>query len=271
MSLEKWRSLAAFLVLGLVSGARVLTGSTSTPGEVIYRESFDEGPAEQVWTTGKNKSHTEGETWHRNILGHYGWPAPLQWSRTGGRSGGYAYTESPWYFDDNHGEFMWFHLVFRSRGSDQAGIQGKDLRNAVVKFSIRGRNLDRKGTQLFFWIQGPAGRGGYYTGKGVYYNWALTSQPVDTALDDGQWHEVTLTLVNDERQWSQLGLINGGLRRKIRVIQSLTAADGYLDEILGGSHWNWGLLLCGVDPLDMPTGALDIDEFSIASAAAAGK
>ena len=250
-------------------------------GRVIYRESFDEGPP-QEWTVGKNKSTPEGECWHRNILGHYGGPRPLGWSQSGGRSGGYAFSESPWYFDDNHGEFCWFHIVFRIPRSEDVGIAGEDLRGARIQLSLRGRELERKETKLFFWIQGPAIQGDYYSqeeherirkegglSKGqdyyaaeVYRNWALTSQPLEEALQD-EWTDVSITLTNDEHHWSQLGLINGGLRRKIRVIQSLTSADGTLDEILGGRHWNWGFLLCGVDPLDQPSGKIDIDEFSI--------
>ena len=38
----------------------------SLSAEVIFRESFDQKAG--GWTTGKNKTHTRGETWHRNIL-----------------------------------------------------------------------------------------------------------------------------------------------------------------------------------------------------------
>jgi hypothetical protein len=80
---------------------------------------------------------------------------------------------------------------------------------------------------------------------------------------DGQWHEVSFKLDPDESRWSQMGLINGGLAKKLRVIQSRTLADGTLRGILGGKHWNFGFLLCGIDPRDLPSGKIDIDDISI--------
>jgi len=47
------------------------------------------------------------------------------------------------------------------------------------------------------------------------------------------------------------------------VIQSRTMADGFLEGILAGKHWNFGFLLCGIDPRDLPQGKIDIDEFRI--------
>jgi hypothetical protein len=238
------------------------------PAQAVYSESFDTGP--EKWTMGKNKATAEGkETWHRNILGHYGAGFPLKWSQAGGRSGGFAYSESPWYFDDNHGEFMWFHLIAnRSYVSDNTQVAGKDLRNAVVKFSLRGRQLKLKEERFFFWIEGPSGKsipvkGNVYEAE-VYRCWALTSRPLEDRLLDGVWHDVSLTLVDDERQWSFMGLINGGLRKRIRVIQSLTSADGTLGSTLGsGKLYVWGFILAGLDPLDQPSGKIDIDEFSV--------
>ena len=49
-----------------------LLSTLNLSAEVIFRESFDQGAG--GWTTGKNKTHTGGETWHRNILGYYGEP-----------------------------------------------------------------------------------------------------------------------------------------------------------------------------------------------------
>ena len=130
----------------------VLAGSLQA--QVIYRESFDEGPG--AWAMGKDKPTHD---WHKDVFGRYGGPVPLRWSKRGGRSGGYAYSESPWYFDDNHGQFAWLYLTFFAYSKD-VGIEDADLRNAVVRFSLRGRDLDLKGTRLLFWIQGPAGRPG---------------------------------------------------------------------------------------------------------------
>ena len=61
-----------------------------------------------------------------------------------------------------------------------------------------------------------------------------------------------------------MGLINGGLRKRIRVIQSLSFGQGTLEEVLGdGKLYNWGFILVDVDPLDPPSGKIDIDQFSI--------
>ena len=250
------------------------------PGEVVYSQSFGRGPDQ--WRMGKNKTHTRGDTWHQNILGFYGEGVELRLSNSGGRSGGFAYSESPWYFDDNHGQFAWLNLI-ANRVAEGTGVVGKDLRNATVKVSLRGRDLNLRGARLYFWVQGPVPPvrdkspadqcSGYWslTGKSpyeseVYRCWAFNSLPLEGYLRDGQWHDVTFQLDPDERRWGFMGMINGGLRRKIRVIQTLTSADGTLPYILGsGKLYCWGFNLYEIDPLDPPTGKIDFDEFSIAT------
>jgi hypothetical protein len=231
--------------------------------DVIYREVFDDGPG--IWKVGRNKATAEGEgTYHRNIFGHYGEGAALKWSATGGRFGGFATSDSPWYFDDNHGEWMWLHLIANTQ-TDFAGLDGIDLRGATVRVVLRGRDLELKGTRLFFRLQGWGGKKGYYTGE-VLYNWALTSQPIDQVLTDGQWHEVNLTLDDDELRWSQIGLIKGPLIGRIKVLQSLTAADGCLEGVLAGKHRDFGFILGGINPLDHPAGCIDFDEIAVITA-----
>lgn len=241
---------------------------------IIYRETFDEGNGShgphRGWSQGKNKDSFEaGTTWHMNAAGHYGWGAPLDWHETGGRSGGYATSSSPWYWDDNHGEFYWFHFAFRVSQTEHIGIAGADLTNSSVRFSLRGRKLDVGVLKLYFWIQGTSGGDDVYK-KPVLVNWALTSEPLEDALRDGEWHDLSIDLTPDETRWSQLGLILGGLAGKIVVVHSRTMADGDLAGILAGKHWNFGILLCGIDPRDPPSGEIDIDEFSIVAASAAG-
>ena len=241
-------------ILSLALGF-LIAGSCSAeePLQIIYRENFDRGPG--TWIMGKNKSSPPG--WHRNVLGNYGDDVALRWNATGGRSGGFAYSEPPWYFDDNHGEFMWLHLIFVAY-SNKVGLAGKDLRGAQVSFSLRGRDFKPKGTTLLFWIQGPAREGG------ANRNWALTSRPLEGLLADGGWHDGKLSLVNDEAQWTFMGHTNGGLARKVRVTQTLDSGKGTLDAILVQQHVDWGFLLCGVDPNDPPAGRIDLDEFSLA-------
>ena len=81
--------------------AGILLSIPCLEAQTVYRESFDSGPGK--WLTGKNRTDPPG--WHRNILGFWGEGVPLKWSAKGGHSGEFAYTEPPWYFDDNHGEF----------------------------------------------------------------------------------------------------------------------------------------------------------------------
>lgn len=224
---------------------------------MVYRETFEKDAG--VWSCGK--AAPDGD-WHRNILRERGKAEPLAWSPAGGRhGGGFASSQSPWYFDDNHGEFMWLYLAFFINRSELAGLDGRDLRNARIDLSMRGHKFDARGTELFFWIQGYACED--LPTRRFALNWALTSQPITRALLDGHWHDEAVHLVPDERQWRFMGHLNGGLARKIRVLQSLTFGEGTLDAILGGTHINFGFLLCGVDQNDPPHGRIDLQEVAI--------
>lgn len=236
------------------------TAEASTEARLLYRETFEEGPG--AWSTGKNQ---EDGTWHRNIFGCRGEATPLSWKADGGRAGGCAYTEPPWYFDDNHGEFAWLYLLFFVNRSALLGLDGHDLRGVTIRLALRGEQCDLKGTKLYFWIQGRDGQGLDATGtpSKPLYNWALTSSPIDDALLDNQWHDANITLMDDESQWSHMGHINGGLAHRIKVLHGLDSADGTLGHILNGGHVNLGFLLCGVDPNDPPTGRIEIDQISI--------
>jgi len=229
-------------------------------GQPIYRETFENGPG--GWRAGKDQ---EDGDYNRNIFGKRGAGLPLEWSAAGGRNGGFVSSSSPWYFDSNHGEFMWFYMPLVGPAADAWAPYRKDFRGATVRMTLRGQNMDLQGTRLYLWIQGN--RGPHYR---EIYNpgdplvcWALTSQPIETELLDGRWHDVTVTLDNDETRWSQMGLLNRGLPRKIVVEQSLTFATGFLDHLLNAQHHNIGFLLGGVDPHDPPSGRIDVDEISI--------
>ena len=109
----------------------------------LYSENFESGPG--VWTTGKDQP--DGG-WHGNVFGQRGGPTPLGWSATGGRTGGFAFAESPWYFDDNHGQFAWLYLMFFVNRSEQAGLGRVDLRGATIDLVLRGEDLDAKDARL---------------------------------------------------------------------------------------------------------------------------
>jgi hypothetical protein len=277
--------LDIFFTFMFYSVAGLAAGAKPAPGDVVAAHSFDRGP--EAWHTGKDKTHTRGVTWHRNILGFYGEPVFLKWRERGGRSGGFAYSESPWYFDDNHGHFGWLHLLAnrytepekQGRPGSPSPVVGQDLRNAVVRVSLRGRDVELKGTRLYFWLGGsappiravsPADLRPRPTVRSsqreAHRWWALTSVPLEAYLTDEKWHDVEFQLEPDERKWTYLGLINGGLRKKIQIRQSLSFGDGSLPHVLGnGKLYVFGFILVEVDPLDQPTGMIDMDEFSIAT------
>jgi hypothetical protein len=211
----------------------------TTTNHYIYKQSFDSGPA--TWQVGRAKA--EPPNWHKNFLGEHGGGYPLDWEKTGGRSGGYVFSQSPWWLDDNHPMFMWLHLIAFAY-SDQEKIAGRDLRNASVRVSVRGRDVVLNGTRLFFWIQGPAGGG--------MRNWALTSRPIEAELLDGAWHDLSLSLSNDEHRWTFMG-----------YGQSLEGGSNTLDQVLGSTHVDWGFLLCGVQATNLPTGRIDLDQIEI--------
>ena len=221
---------------------------------------FDQGPG--GWKVGKDAA--DGR-WNRNILGQKGEGVPPAWHDSGGRRAGFARSESPWYFDSNHGEFMWFYMPLIGPASDGwKPYERSDLRDAEVRLGLRGAGLELRGTRLYLWVQGNRGRHvrKIYNPGDPLVNWALTSQAIELPADE-QWHEYVLTLDDDEDRWSQMGLLNRGLPSKIIVEQSLTAATGTLSHTLNGHHHNIGLILGGVDPNDPPSGAIDLDEVSI--------
>ncbi len=279
----KKKRLEFFFGLVLFSVAAMATGAKPVSGDVVAEHTFDQGP--EAWHMEKDKTHTRGVTWHRNILGFYGEPVFLKWREKGGRSGGFAYSESPWYFDDNHGLFGWLHLLAlrytepekQGRPGNPSPVAGQDLRNAVVKVSLRGRDVELKGTKLYLLLGGSAPpihdrspadqRPRSTTSYSEEHRWwVLTSVPLEGYLTDGKWHDVTFQLEPTERKWSFMGHINGGLRKKIQVRQSLSFGDGSLQYVLGnGKLYVFGFILVDVDPLDQPKGKIDLDEFSIAT------
>ena len=235
--------------------------NAAAAGTVICHETFEAGPG--GWVVGKNWPQRDSpDVWHKNFLGHHGKGLPLAWSADGGPVHGYGTASSPWYFDANHGEFYCVPLVLTLDAPAVEPIAHHDVRGARIDVALRGRELDRKDCRLFFWLQGIGGDEGYYE-KPVHRCWALTSVPLEDALDAGGWEHRTFTLPADESRWSNMGLLNGGLIGKIRVIQSLTSGHGSLTQILNGNLYNMGFILCGLNPVDLPHGHIDIGEFKL--------
>ena len=216
---------------------------------VLYVEDFTNGPGK--WCVGRDQ---ENGPYHRNIYGRHGGPTPVTWHEAGGRSGAFASSEPPWYFDDNHAEFRWLFLAFFMNRSADVELDGADLRRAEVRLTVRGRDMVLNGSELHFWIQGPGA-------DGVTYNWALTDRTIRDELVDGAWHDLSLQLTNDEADWAPMG--HTSFARKMNIELPLDRCAGTLDGILGGAHINFGFLLCGITPQNPPTGAIDVDQVKI--------
>jgi len=241
------------------------TGDATNLGRVLYQERFDKGPG--GWTVGKDK---RDGSFNVNVLGQRGDAVPLKWQPTGGPAGGFASSEGPWYFDSNHGEFMWFYLALIGPTGEAWGKHRQtDLRDARLKITVRGHDMQLKDTNLYLWVQGNKGP---YISRAIYnpgdplVNWALVTQTIGDELTDGQWHTKELVLHNNEHHWSQMGLLNRGLPRKIVVEQSLTMATGSLDHLLNGHLYCLGFILGGVDPADPPSGRIDVADITIYAA-----
>jgi len=165
---------------------------------------------------------------------------------------------------------MWFYLALIGPTGEAWGKHRQtDLRDARLKITVRGHDMQLKGTNLYLWVQGNKGpyisRAMYNPGDPVV-NWALMTQTISDELTDGQWHRKELVLHNNEHHWSQMGLLNRGLPRKIVVEQSLTMATGTLDHLLNGHLYCIGFILGGVDPADPPSGRIDVAEVTIYAA-----
>jgi hypothetical protein len=121
---------------------------------------------------------------------------------------GVAYLYGPWYLDSHHappgaGYLHMLMYLFTSPDKVNTKLGGvnrfvgggysRDLRNA--KFTVRARGeVDLQGAQMVVLAQGRTPK--------TTANFVLTGQPFKITRD---WSEQTVTLADDERQWTCMG------------------------------------------------------------------
>ncbi|WP_144377410.1 hypothetical protein [Mesorhizobium amorphae] len=80
-----------------------------------------------------------------------------------------------------------------------------DLRNATLKFDIKGRDFVANDANLYAWVQGCRVGGKYGDSAGACANWAFSSAPLTSLVESGSLESVELKLVDDESKWSYGG------------------------------------------------------------------
>lgn len=154
--------------------------------------------------------HVYRETFDDNSGGWWGWISNAAGPKALEYRPGVVTSRSPWWIDYNHAPpgAGYLHLLFctytrgplgehiQEVGGPNGLINGNfstDYRNAQVTVHARGE-LNTQGAELVLLVQATVG--------GVTSAWVLTGQPLTVTSD---WREQTITLVNDDRQWTALG------------------------------------------------------------------
>jgi hypothetical protein len=118
---------------------------------------------------------------------------------------GHMLLESPWFHDPNHAppgagylSLLTFVYLRGFGGADTAHLPELDLRNLLLRVSMKSEHLDVKEGSLYFWFQmlAPDGR---------WVNYAYTARPINVALRDEQFVEIRLRLSSDPASWTCLG------------------------------------------------------------------
>jgi hypothetical protein len=190
-------------------------GPPPPKGPHTYRATFDDG------TDGWDSLTTATS---RNV----------QWSQTGGRSGGYIFSDGPWWLDTNHGppggpaDLNIVAWTWSWRLIPNAHDHLIDFRNSRVSMWIRGEDVDLKGSHLVFWIQSRL------RNSAKSANYAYTSKPLDAALNGGEWTQLSFDLPNNESDWTCLGTT---------AAKEDTYTCTGLNEALGDVTTDFGLIL----------------------------
>jgi hypothetical protein len=131
-----------------------------------------------------------------------------------------------------------------------------DLRGAKISIRLRGQDWQPKGSELLFWAQ-------YHKNIELLNepgwrraNWAYTGCVLTDYLLDGQWHQADYTLVNDSRKWTYGGNNPTGQGNRAERYQYAP-----LNSVLSDLNWNFFHMLAFVDPMNPPTGSIDLDDF----------
>ena len=173
----------------------------------------------------KTKPKTYIETFDNGPSGWLSWERPLKPVRPEIRNSAII-SRSPWGVDANHappgGGYL--HLLFILLTNHPPGFSGiykevadacrpnrfieggfsRDMRNAKVHVRLKGE-VNLRGSQLVLLAQGNIAKdmdGKLDWSKSNTVNQVLTAQPFQITPE---WSDQTITLVPDQKQWTQLG------------------------------------------------------------------
>lgn len=131
-----------------------------------------------------------------------------------------------------------------------------DLRDARVDVKLRGVNFNPKGSELVWWTQSDIDFSKQNAKDWQRANWAYTGFTMTDALASGRWEDVHFQLKNNSHDWTYAG---NNLEQK----RAGRYAYGSIDDAQRHLNTDFILLLAFVNPDDPPTGAIDLDEFTL--------
>lgn len=228
----------------------LLVSSCGAQSGTLMREDFNSAPP--GWTS-----------WHAESAGHtitvYGLNV------YGGIGYSYSYYPMLWGVDRNHGDpgglgdlAMTYHVCLPANTNGcVSNVPTMDLRGATLRLRIRTRCCEgaypsggianagpssASGTRLVWWFQtfDPA--------QGKYINMAAIGTPLDTALEDGEWHVVEIApKMND---WACLGSIETKT-----YLYSCNPAH----IALANANIGMGLIYFPLDRTNLPVGRIEVD------------
>jgi hypothetical protein len=211
----------------------------------FYHESWDHGPA--GWMGGMSG---------KDLVHH----------ASGGAAGGFMRFSEPSGDDPNHVDGIGtLHLTsyfYPATHPSETGLQGwlgggdPDFRDAQVTIWVRGVDFVPNGAELVWWTQSDNDVAKQLTPDWRRANWAYTGFLLTDALRSGEWERVTYRLTNDSHAWTYGG-------HNVAQNRPNYAYDS-INHSLGRVSCDFFHLLAFVNPQQRPTGAIDLDEFTLA-------
>ena len=236
----------------VLSGMRAARLGPAPGKGIVYRESFDRGAGGWHYYA----TTPAGEA----VLDHVPWNAEQQC----------VTSASPWWIDPNHkppGAGYLNIVAFIWMKGYRGGVPYRwmDLRDAVLRFSIKTEGLDTKGGHLYFWFQHRYEQGSHFWFQNPFAygllgsdwkraNLALTRYPVEKSAIPGRWTQITLPLSPHSEDWTNLGSSNErhDSYGSVSPMQALAKVTTDL-----------GFIILPVDPKDPPKGVVSLDNIEI--------
>lgn len=197
--------------------------------------------------------------WYGGITG-----TDLTTHSQGSESGGYISLRLGTGGDVNHSDGIgmlhlgpYFYCGTKTAPNGDPGVHlgggSADLRDAVVSFEIRGRDLALNGAELLWWLQTDHEIEKQETPNWRRANWALTGQPLTDVLMNGEWERLQFKLEDRFEAWSYAG---GNLSQARPNYAYLPLA-----ESLAAVNCNFLLVLAYVNQGQPPEGVIDVRNF----------